>query len=411
MDDFRFTGKQALTLFAGTLLAACGQVEPGPQATLAPQVTVARAIEQSVGDWDELSGRLEAPQTVEIRPRVSGHVDRVALRDGALVKAGDLLFQIDPRPFEAQVRALEAQLQQARAVQSRSLSEARRGERLRASSAISAELAEARSSAAEEARANAVSIQAQLDAARLNLSFTRVTAPISGRVSRAQVSAGNLVRSGDTLLTTLVSTRELYAYFDMDERLYLKYMQLARQEGRDARGRSPVYLGLSNEVGTPHLGHLDFLDNQVDPRTGTLRGRAVIENSQGVFTPGLYVRLKLLGSARYPAVLIKDEAVGTDLNSKFVMVVDDQDQTRYRAIELGPKLEGLRVVRNGLEQGERVVINGLQRVRPGMRVTPDVQDMASVETLAGLTRLNDVVEPAAPQAMAEVVSHGFGPRS
>ena len=295
---------------------------------------------------------------------------------------GDLLFQIDPRPFQAEVRRLEAQLQQARANSVRSDNEAQRGQRLQASNAISAELAETRSSAAQESRAALAGIQAQLDLARLNLSFTRVTAPIGGRVSRAEITAGNIVTADVTPLTSVVSTDKVYAYFDADERVYLKYTQLARQGQRGQT--TPVYLGLSNEPGNPHLGHMNFVDNQVNPKTGTIRGRAVFDNKDGSFTPGLYARLKLVGSATYSAVLIKDEAVGTDLGKKFVLVMDPDNKAAYRSIELGPKLEGLRIVRSGLNKGDRIVINGLQRVRPGAQVDPEVAQMASPATLAAL---------------------------
>lgn len=281
-----FSWRYPLALAAVLVLSACGKAPETTQGMAAPKVSVAEVIEQPLNEWDEFTGRLEAPESVELRPRVSGYIDRVAFHEGALVKKGDLLFQIDPRPFEAEVKRLEAQLQQARAAQARSVNEAQRGERLRASNAISAELADARTTAAQEAKAAVAATQAQLDAARLNLSFTRITAPIDGRVSRAEVTAGNLVNSGETLLTTLVSTDKVYAYFDADERVFLKYVELARQAGRDTRSESPVYLGLSSEDGNPHLGRLDFLDNQVNPRTGTIRGRAVFDNAKGEFTPG-----------------------------------------------------------------------------------------------------------------------------
>lgn len=335
-----FSWRYPLALAAVLVLSACGKAPETTQGMAAPKVSVAEVIEQPLNEWDEFTGRLEAPESVELRPRVSGYIDRVAFHEGALVKKGDLLFQIDPRPFEAEVKRLEAQLQQARAAQARSVNEAQRGERLRASNAISAELADARTTAAQEAKAAVAATQAQLDAARLNLSFTRITAPIDGRVSRAEVTAGNLVNSGETLLTTLVSTDKVYAYFDADERVFLKYVELARQAGRDTRSESPVYLGLSSEDGNPHLGRLDFLDNQVNPRTGTIRGRAVFDNAKGEFTPGLYVRLKLVGSKTYAATLIKDEAVGTDLGKKFVLVLDGDNKTVYRTVEMGPKLGG-----------------------------------------------------------------------
>ncbi|PWB35162.1 efflux transporter periplasmic adaptor subunit [Pseudomonas sp. SDI] len=383
-----------LAALALLVMSACGRTPEAVQAPAAPKVSVAKVIEQPINEWDEFTGRLEAPETVEVRPRVSGQIDQVAFTEGAQVKKGDLLFQIDPRPFQAEVRRLEAQLQQARASAIRSANEAQRGERLRSSNAISAELAESRTSAAAEARAGVTAIQAQLDLARLNLSFTRVTAPITGRVSRAQFTAGNIVSADVTPLTSVVSTDKVYAYFDADERVYLKYTQLAR-DGQ--RGQStPVYLGLSNETGNPHLGQMNFVDNQVNPKTGTIRGRAVFDNRNGEFTPGLYARLKLVGSATYAAVLINDEAVGTDLGKKFVLVMDKDNKADYRAVELGPKLEGLRIVRNGLSKDDRIVVKGLQRVRPGSPVTPQDTPMASEATLAALAQQRQALEASLP---------------
>lgn len=399
-----------LALAALLVLGACGQAPQATQQPPAPKVSVAEVIEQPLNEWDELTGRLEAPESVEIRPRVSGFIDRVSFDEGRLVNKGDLLFQIDPRPFEAEVKRLEAQLQQARASQARAAGEARRGERLRQSNAISAELADARSSAAQEARAAVAGIQAELDNARLNLSFTRVTAPIDGRVSRAEVTAGNLVGAGQTLLTTVVSTDRVYAYFDADERVFLKYLELARQAGSDARGASPVYLGLSSESGHPHEGQLDFLDNQVNPQTGTIRGRAVFDNRDGRFTPGLYARLKLVGSSTYAAALIKDEAVGTDLGKKFVLVLDDDNSLSYRSIELGPKVEGLRIVRQGLAKGEKIVVNGLQRAMPGATVDPQAVPMADEATLAQLARLRQAVDGRDAPRVAEQYSQPTRPR-
>ena len=383
-----------LALLAVLVMSACGKAPETAASMPAAKVSVAKVLEQPVNEWDEFTGRLEAPETVEIRPRVSGQIDQVAFTEGALVKKGDLLFQIDPRPFQAEVRRLEAQLQQARATATRSANEAQRGQRLLTSNAISAELADTRTSAAQEARAGVDAIQAQLDVAKLNLSFTRVSAPISGRVSRAQITAGNLVTADVTPLTSVVSTDKVYAYFDADERVYLKYTQLAR-EGQ--RGQAtPVYLGLTNETGNPHLGQMNFVDNQVNPRTGTIRGRAVFDNRDGQFTPGLYARLKLVGSAQYDAVLINDEAVGTDLGKKFVLVMDKDNKAAYRAVELGPKLEGLRIVRSGLAKDDRIVVRGLQRVRPGSTVTPEDTPMASEQTLAALAQQRQALEASNP---------------
>lgn len=379
-----------LALLAVLVMSACGKAPEQAAAMPASKVSVAKVLEQPVNEWDEFTGRLEAPETVQIRPRVSGQIDQVAFTEGALVKKGDLLFQIDPRPFQAEVRRLEAQLQQTRAAASRSDNEAQRGERLRQSNAISAELADSRTTAAQEARAAVAGIQAQLDLARLNLSFTRVTSPISGRVSRAAITAGNLVTADVTELTSVVSTDKVYAYFDADERVYLKYTELARQGRRGAT--TPVYLGLSNEEGNPHLGQMNFVDNQVNPATGTIRGRAVFDNSDGRFTPGLYARLKLVGSGTYSAVLITDEAVDTDLGKKFVLVMDGDNKSAYRAVELGPKIEGLRIVRSGLSKDDTIIVKGLQRVRPGSPVAPQTIPMASQATLAALAQQRQALE-------------------
>lgn len=385
-----------LALMALSVLAACGRAPDTALAPQAPKVSVAQVLEQPVNEWDEFTGRLEAPETVLVRPRVSGQIDQVAFTEGALVKKGDLLFQIDPRPFQAEVNRLEAQLQQARANAANSENEASRGERLRSANAISAELADSRNSAALAARAGVAAIQAQLDLARLNLSFTRVTSPISGRVGRAEITAGNLVSADSSLLTRVVSTDKVYAYFDADERAFLKYSQLTRSGSVGTA--APVYMGLSNEDGNTHLGQLNFLDNQVNPQTGTIRGRAVFDNRNGEYTPGLYARLKLVGSGVYDAVLIKDEAVGTDLGKKFVLVMDKDNKATYRTVELGPKLEGLRIVRSGLAKGDRIVVNGLQRVRPGSTVDPQAVSMASEQTLAALASQRHALEATSQQA-------------
>ncbi|KJH86255.1 MULTISPECIES: multidrug efflux RND transporter periplasmic adaptor subunit MexE [Pseudomonas] len=379
-----------LALLAVLVISACGKTPDTAASMPAAKVSVAKVLEQPVNEWDEFTGRLEAPETVEIRPRVSGQIDEVAFTEGALVKKGDLLFQIDPRPFQAEVRRLEAQLAQARATATRSENEAQRGERLRLSNAISAELADSRTTAAQEARAAVAGIQAQLDLAKLNLSFTRVTSPINGRVSRAEITAGNLVTADVTPLTSVVSTDKVYAYFDADERVFLKYTQLARQGQRGQA--TPVYMGLSNEDGNPHLGQMNFVDNQVNPQTGTIRGRAVFDNKDGAFTPGLYARLKLVGSGTYSAVLINDEAVGTDLGKKFVLVMDAENKPAYRAVELGPKIEGLRIVRNGLSKDDTIIVKGLQRARPGSPVTPETVPMASEQTLAALAQQRKALE-------------------
>ncbi len=386
--------KHVVALVAAGVLTACGQAEKGTAAAQPPPVvSVADVLIQPISDWDEFSGRLEAPESVELRPRVSGHIDRVLFRDGSVVKKGDLLFQIDPRPFQAEVNRLEAQLQQAGANQTRAASEAQRGERLRASNAISAELADARRTAYQEANAAVAATRAQLEAALLNLSFTRITAPIDGRISRAEVTAGNLVNAGSTLLTTLLGTKELYAYFDIDEATYLKQVHRMRSGKANAPSRVPVHLALSTDERPAYEGHLDFLDNQVNPRTGTLKARAVIGNGQNELTPGLYARLLLPASDTYPAALVRDEAIGTDLGNRFVLVLGEDAVVSYRAVQLGPRIEGLRVIRDGLKEGDRIVVNGLQRTRPGAKVLPEQVAMASDEVMARLGQLKVSAEP------------------
>ncbi|MCY1517644.1 Efflux pump periplasmic linker BepF [compost metagenome] len=376
-----------LSLMAASVLTACSQPEKGPTAVhRPPAVSIAEVVVQTLNDWDEFTGRLEAPESVELRPRVSGHIDRVLFQDGTLVKKGDLLFQIDPRPFQTEVDRLEAQLQQAHANQMRAAREAQRGERLRANNAISDELADARKTAHQEASSAVAAIRAQLEAARLNLSFTRVSAPIDGRISRAEVTAGNLVNAGSTRLTTLVGTQQLYAYFDIDEATYLKQLRHMQARTAGVPVRVPVQLALGSDKHPGYEGRLDFLDNQVDPRTGTLRARALLDNVRGELTPGLYVRLQLPASDTYAATLVRDEAIGTDLGNRFVLVLGEGGVVNYRTVQLGPKVEGLRVIREGLKAGDRIVVNGLQRTRPGTQVSPEQVVMAGDEVLERLTR-------------------------
>jgi RND family efflux transporter MFP subunit len=298
-------------------------------------------------------------------------VSAVRFSEGAMVRKGDLLFQIDSRPFQTEVDRLRAELARTRATVQRANSELQRAERLRSENAISNEEHDRRAAFAQESTAQVAAVEAALRAAELNLEFTRVTSPINGRVSRAIVTEGNLVSSGPgeaTLLTTVVSLDPVYAYFDADEQIYLKYTAGGTRNRASIDRR--VRMALANEEGYPHEGQLDFLDNQLDGGTGTIRGRAVFRNSEGLLTPGLFVRLRLAGAGGSRRLLIQDGAVGTDLSKKFVYVVDDQHNVQYRPVTLGPIVDGLRVVRDGLKAGEPVVINGLQRIRPGAKVEP-----------------------------------------
>src|SRR5205814_735964 len=234
--------------------------------------------------------------------------------------------------------------------------------------AISREEFDTRTSGSEQAQANVEAAQAALDAAALNLDFTRVTAPIAGRISRALVTSGNFVTNGQTLLTTLVSLDPIYVSFDGDEKVYLKYTKLSRDGAQG--GRNPVHVGLADESGYPHQGVMVFVDNALDPATGTIRSRALLDNRDRLFTPGLYARLRLLGAHEHEAVLINDSAVGTDQTVRYVLVVGAGKKAEYRPVQLGPVVDGLRVVESGLASGETIVVNGLQRVRPGAQVQP-----------------------------------------
>ncbi len=379
----KLTSLASLALVA--LSVGCAQTEAQQAPPAPPQVTVANVISRDVTEWDEFTGRLQAVDTVDVRPRVSGYVEAVRFVEGAVVHRGDLLFQIDPRPFQAEVDRLRAELARARATAQRGDSELRRAERLSAENAIASEEHDRRASFAQESSAQVAAVEAALRSAELNLEFTQVTSPIDGRVSRAIVTEGNLVSSGPgeaTLLTTVVSRDPVYAYFDADEQIFLKYTAGAGIDPRSRRSSElPIRMALANEEGFPRQGRLDFLDNQLDGSTGTIRGRAVFRNTDGLLTPGLFVRLRLAGTGSYHGLLIQDRAVGTDLNKKFVYVVGPKHEIEYRAVTLGPIVDGLRVVRSGLAAGEPVVINGLQRVRPGAQITPVVVDMAQVVPL------------------------------
>lgn len=369
------SARQALTSIAAlTLISGCANTAAQPGPPPPPQITVAAAIDREITEWDEFTGRLEAIDSVEIRPRVSGYIAAIAFKEGAIVHRGDLLFQIDPRPFQAEVDRLRAELTRARATVQRAGSELQRAERLRAENAISHEEHDRRAAFAQESAAQVSAVEAALRAVELNLEFTRVTSPISGRVSRAYVTEGNLVSSGPgeaTLMTTVVSLDPIHAHFDADEQVFLRYTAPVRADGRAAgRITLPIRMALATEQGFPREGRMDFLDNRLDPASGTIRGRAVFRNADGVLTPGLFVRLRVAGGGSARAVLIQDRAVGTDLDKKFVYVVGDDNTIQYRPVALGPMVDDLRVVRSGISAGDRVVINGLQRVRPGSKVEP-----------------------------------------
>lgn len=342
----------------------------------AAQVDVATVINRRIIDWTNYSGRLEAVEHVSLRPEVSGTITEVHFRDGSLVAKGDPLFTIDPRPYKAAVDRARAQLAAAEARAAYTESELARSTRLLADNAIARRDHDQRQNASREAAANLLAARAELATAELNLSHTRITAPVAGRVSRAEVTVGNLVSAGASspALTTVVSVAQLYASFDVDEQTFLKSIHPAIA----SESPIPVMLGLANEEGFSRGGFVGSVDNRLDTSTGTIRVRAVFDNPDGVLVPGLYARIRLGGGAERNAVLIDERAIGTDQDKRFVLVLDESNRSNYREIRLGATHDGLRIVESGLEEGERIVVNGLQRTRPGQIVSPQEVPMAGV---------------------------------
>lgn len=353
------------------VLAGCGrsQATGKPAAAPAPEVTVAGVIAKPLRDWEEFSGRLQAVDSVEIRPRVNGFIDSIQFTEGARVKKGQLLFRIDPRPFQAEVNRLGAEVRRARSQSALAASNHDRGKRLVAQHMISQQDFDQLATTASTSSDDIGAAVAALETARLNLEFTEVRSPIDGRVSRALITAGNLV-SNTSILTTVVSDDPVYAYFDADEQTYLKFAGHAAPADGPRVGQDSVYMGLIDEEGYPHTGRLDFVDNQVDPQSGTIRGRAVFDNKDGRFTPGLFARIKLVGGEVKDTVLIDERAVGTDLGKKFVLALKSDNTLEYRPVTLGASVDGLRVVNTGLAANDVIVVNGLQHVKPGIAVTP-----------------------------------------
>ncbi|HEY8328627.1 MAG TPA: efflux RND transporter periplasmic adaptor subunit [Rhodanobacter sp.] len=335
-----------------------------------PEVTVAQALTRKVSDSAEFTGRLEAVNTVQVQPRVGGFVESVHFQEGALVHKGDVLFQLDARPYQAEVDRLGANQAQARAELGLAETNQRRAEMLLAQHAIAQQEADRQATTAQSARAQLGAATAALAAARLNLDFTQVRSPIDGRVSNARVTPGNLVTSND-VLTSVVSVNPVYVYFDVDEQTWLKLDHLradAKQAGGDARIEAAM--GLADEAGYPHDGRLDFVDNQLHSGSGTMRLRAVFDNADGLYTPGLYARVQLQSGQARSRVLVDDRAIGTDLGNQFVYVVDKAHKVQYRKVDTGALFHGLRVIDSGLGANDVVVVNGLQRVRPGVKVNP-----------------------------------------
>jgi multidrug efflux system membrane fusion protein len=370
----RYGGAPIGMLFA-LALAGCDEKAQSQAAPPPLPVTVAQPVKRTVTDWDEFTGRFEAIQEVQVRARVGGFVNSVEFKDGAIVHGGDLLYIIDPRPFEAVALQAEGQLADARAKVELAKRDLERALKLVQTSAVSEQAVDQRRQALQVARAAETQAKGALKAAQLNVEFTHVVAPITGRVSRHLVTPGNLVQGsegGATLLTSIVSLDPIYIYFDVDEATYLKNNKLwfegKRPSSRDTA--NPVQVTLTGETKPSHEGKMDFLDNRLDVSTGTLRSRAIIPNHDLSILPGQFGRVRLIGSSPYEALLLPDTAIATDQSRKIVFVVKDDDRVEARAVELGPLDEGLRVVRTGLKPEDRVIIDGIQRARVGAKVAP-----------------------------------------
>lgn len=366
-----FTALTAITAVSAAVFGLnSAEAEAPAAAPPATPVSVAAVQASEVATWDEFSGRLEAVERVELRPRVPGTVQAVHFREGALVRQGDLLLSIDPAPYQAEVDRAEAQVAAAKARALYTSSDVARAQRLWAEQAIAQREFDERSNAQREADANLRAAQAGLQSARLSLSYTQVRAPVSGRVGRLEITVGNQVAAGPAapLLTTLMSVSPIYASFDADEQVIARVSAKAGE--RQHLERIPVQMGTMGQEGTPLEGRLQLIDNQVNAKSGTVRVRAVFDNKDGSLMPGQFARLRMGQASKQQALLINERAVGTDQSKRFVMVVGADNKAEYREVKLGAPVDGLRIVTEGLKAQERIVVNGLQRVRPGSLLAP-----------------------------------------
>ena len=375
-----------------------GGEAPAPQA---PPVTVATPLVRQVVDWDEVTGRFEAPRSVDVRARVGGYIQAVHFKDGDFVRQGQLLFTLDPRPAQAALASAQAQLSQAQAQLTLARTEFARSEGLLASQAVSQAEVDSKRGAVAQAQAAVSAANAAIRARQLDVEFTRVTAPIAGRASDRRVDPGNLVGGGSSagdILTTIVSSSPIYFVFDGSEALALKYQREAR-----TGGPAPIRIRLQDETSYDRVGTLDFTDNSIDSASGTIRLRAVVPNADGFLKPGMFGQAQLAGGASYQALLVPDSAIATDAARRVVMVVNADGSTAARAVQTGPLVDGLRVVRSGLKPTDRVIIAGGQRIQmPGMKVAPKNGTIAPVAAQAG----SAPVTQAAPASSASFANAG-----
>jgi RND family efflux transporter MFP subunit len=383
------------------LMTACAQQQPTAAPPPPPKVTVSQPTSREVVEWEEYTGRLEAVESVEVRARVNGYLQSIHFKNGAIVKQGDLLFVIDPRPYQAELERAKAEVALANARLERMSKDLTRAQMLVRSRAVSEEEVDTRVSDQRQAQESVQAARATVNAAQLNVEFTQVRAPINGRISRNLVSVGNLINGGttqSTLLTTIVSLDPIYCYFEADERSYLKGIRQLRNGDR-TNGRAskqPVYVALADEENFPHQGFIDFLDNRLDQNTGTITARAVLPNSDLLLAPGLFARVRMPAGDKYKALMLPPEAVGSDLSQQFVFVVDDQNLVQYRKVTPGPLIDGWRVIRDGLQPDDWVIVKGVQRAKTGAKVDPIKQDSAGSQPSA----------PAAPERTAQKSNGG-----
>ncbi|HEF4744128.1 TPA: efflux RND transporter periplasmic adaptor subunit [Burkholderia multivorans] len=395
--SFRRTSPLGAACVLLLALSGCHDGQGGAPSAPLPEVGVATVVPRTVRIADEFNGRVEAVDAVELRPRVSGYLQRIRYKEGDLVAQGAVLFEIDPRPYRIALDRAIAQQQRARAAEHLARVQLQRVQTLIDAHATSQEELDNARTAAEQARADLQAADAAVADAKLNVGFTEVRAPISGRVGRALATAGNLARADDTLLTTVVSQDPVYVYFDCDEQSYLRYNAQRADPAHRAIGADPVRVGLANEMGFPHAGTVDFLDNRLDPQTGTIRARVRLPNADHTFTPGLYARVQLVSGRERSALLVDDKAVLTDQDRKYVYVIGPGDKALRRDVTIGRDLDGQRIVEKGLNAGDRVVVDGVQRIYyPGAQVKPKSQPArADAEPGGGAQAVADAGGPAA----------------
>jgi RND family efflux transporter MFP subunit len=400
-------------LAACVVLLGCTQRQPQAVSIKPPEVLVGTPVMRTVTDFENFTGRLEAKKMVLVRARVSGYLDKVCFKEGAEVRKDEVLFVIDPRPYQAAFDRAQANVDQARARLSRLDLDLNRAKKLLPGNSISQEEFDKTFDDQAEAQAALKLAEADFALADLNLKFTQVRSPVDGKISRQMIDPGNMVKADETALTTVVSLDPIYAYFDVDERTHLRVVRLIRQgkvrsaqEQETSEGSQKVLLGLSDEEGFPHEGTVDFVDNQLDAMTGTLRLRAVFENSKRLFAPGLFARIQVPIGDAHRAILISERALGSDQGEKFLYVVNEKNEVAYRHVQVGALNQGLRVIESGLAAGEKVVLSGLQRIKAGVTVQPKDIDMTAAEEPSAAPAPTVVAGPAAVPAPAATVTAG-----